>query len=73
MKSKIAEKFRIKALIARGFSKTPETLQRVVKGIIKRENSKLNRVQVFNTVRWETDSIGDLSNDKQQVPTSHQC
>ena len=40
------EKLTWRHLLARTFSRTPDAFQRVVKGIVKKENNKNKRVQL---------------------------
>lgn len=51
------EKLTWRHLLARSFSRTPETLQKVLKGIVKKETNKDKRVQLYNTVRWSSDNL----------------
>ena len=48
-------------LLMRGFSKTPESIQKVIKGIVKKETNKDKRVQLYNTVRWSSDNLNQVS------------
>ena len=51
------EKLTWRHLLARSFSRTPETLQKVLKGIVKKETQQDKRVQLYNTVRWSSDNL----------------
>ena len=58
------EKLTWRHLLARSFSRTPETLQKVLKGIVKKETNKDKRVQLYNTVRWSSDNLHTVSGDQ---------
>ena len=55
------EKLTWRHLLARGFSRTPESIQKVIKGIVKKETNKDKRVQLYNTVRWSSDNLNQVS------------
>ena len=73
LRKKMKEKLTWRQLLARTFSRTPDAVQRVVKGIVKKKSNTNKRVQLFNTVRWSSDNLNQARINCSRIKGWFEC